>query len=66
LKNFHIIVPSLTLNFVEYLLDAKDRLDKKKKDGAAICDDGFAMGLFFFFCFNFFWKKNKMKFNKYN
>jgi WASH complex subunit 7 len=44
LKNFYIIAPALTLNFVEHLLACKDRLDKKRKDNAAFTDDGFAIG----------------------
>ncbi|KAK9889027.1 hypothetical protein WA026_004312 [Henosepilachna vigintioctopunctata] len=46
LKNFFIIVPPLTINFVEHSLTFKERLKKNKTD-AAFTDDGFAMGLAF-------------------
>lgn len=45
LKNFYVIVPPLTLNFVEHLILAKDKMTKKNKVGAAFTDDGFAMGI---------------------
>lgn len=45
LKNFYIIVPPLTLNFVEHLILSKDKMSKKNKIGAAFTDDGFAMGI---------------------
>ncbi|CAG0879275.1 unnamed protein product, partial [Cyprideis torosa] len=45
LKNFFVIVPPLTLNFVEHLIASKERMGKQKKDGALFCDDGFAMGI---------------------
>ncbi|KAM3964160.1 strumpellin and WASH-interacting protein [Aphomia sociella] len=45
LKNFFIIIPPLTLNFVEHMILSKDKMTKKNKVGAAFTDDGFAMGI---------------------
>jgi len=54
LSNFYIIIPALTLNYVEYLLTAKDRVLKKSSQlhsqaiesgGYVFCDDGFAIGI---------------------
>ena len=45
LKNFHVIVPALTVNYVEYFVAAKEKMTKKNKDGAIFTDDGFAMGM---------------------
>jgi WASH complex subunit 7 len=45
LRNFHIIVPPLTINFVEHSITCKEKMSKKNKVGAAFTDDGFAMGV---------------------
>lgn len=44
LKNFYLIIPPMTINFVESSLAAKDNMNKKNKSRAAFTDDGFAMG----------------------
>eukprot|EP00760_Papus_ankaliazontas_P025753 PhM_4_TR286/c0_g15_i1/m.80545/K18465/MRT43, SWIP; WASH complex subunit 7 len=46
LKNFYMIVPSLTLSFVEHISSCKERLLKKGKDDV-FTDDGFALGVVF-------------------
>ncbi|KAJ8262124.1 hypothetical protein GJAV_G00162500 [Gymnothorax javanicus] len=45
LRNFYMIVPPLTVNFVEHSISCKEKLNKKNKGGAAFTDDGFAMGV---------------------
>ena len=47
LNNFYVMVPPLCLNFVEYMISAKDKISRKNKIGAAFTDDGFAMGVAF-------------------
>ena len=34
-----------TLNFVEYSMNSKDKMNKKNKIGAGFTDDGFVMGI---------------------
>ena len=34
LKKFFIIVPPLTVNYVEHIISAKEKMSKKNKDGA--------------------------------
>eukprot|EP01111_Echinosteliopsis_oligospora_P016308 TRINITY_DN6722_c0_g1_i1.p1 TRINITY_DN6722_c0_g1~~TRINITY_DN6722_c0_g1_i1.p1 ORF type:complete len:602 (+),score=102.79 TRINITY_DN6722_c0_g1_i1:173-1807(+) len=49
LRNFYMIVPPLTLNFIEHILLSKDRLFKKTKnlgsEALVFTDDGFAIGV---------------------
>ncbi|GFT12835.1 WASH complex subunit 4 [Nephila pilipes] len=45
MHNFFVIVPPLTINFVEQSISSKEKLSRKNKFGAAFTDDGFAMGV---------------------
>eukprot|EP00111_Clytia_hemisphaerica_P017411 TCONS_00051483-protein len=45
LKNFFMILPPLTLNFIEFSMSCKEKVNKKNKIGASFTDDGFVMGL---------------------
>lgn len=46
LRNFSIIVPPLTLSYVDHMMQGKDALHKKGKK-ANFTDDGFALGVAF-------------------
>jgi WASH complex subunit 7 len=46
MKNFYIFVPALTINYIENISIAKDRLNKKNKE-SLFTDDGFAIGIVF-------------------
>jgi len=45
LKNFYLIVPALTLSFVESIGTSKERYNKKGKEEGGFTDDGFAIGV---------------------
>ena len=45
LKKFFAIIPPLTVNYVEHIIQAKEKMSKKNQDEAAFTDDGLAMGI---------------------
>ena len=45
LNNFFMILPALTVNYIEHITAAKEKIFKKNLDGAAFTDDGFSMGM---------------------
>ena len=46
LRLFYLIVPPLTINFVEHIVTCKEKLNKKNKQSeATFTDDGLAMGI---------------------
>jgi hypothetical protein len=44
LKNFYILVPALTISFVEHMLVQKEKIGKKGKNDGVFTDDGFVIG----------------------
>ena len=44
LRNFFAIVPPLTVNYVEHMIAAKEKINKNNFNGAAFTDDGLPMG----------------------
>lgn len=48
LRNFYVILPATTLNFVEYICICKEQLQRKSmKEANIFTEDGFAMGVVF-------------------
>lgn len=43
LHNFYILIPSLTLYYIEHSINSKEKMYKRSK-GAMFTDDGFAVG----------------------
>ena len=39
-----MILPAMCINFVEYMMVCKEKLNKNNLDGAKITDDGFPIG----------------------
>eukprot|EP01016_Furgasonia_blochmanni_P026262 TRINITY_DN2796_c0_g2_i7.p2 TRINITY_DN2796_c0_g2~~TRINITY_DN2796_c0_g2_i7.p2 ORF type:complete len:348 (-),score=114.55 TRINITY_DN2796_c0_g2_i7:2772-3815(-) len=48
LEYFYLIIPALTLNYVETMLVVKDNLNKKNSGEIYVSDDGFPLGLAYF------------------
>lgn len=45
LRLFYIIIPPLTLNYIEHIQKSKDKLLKKNNKDAFLSDDGFPLGI---------------------
>lgn len=45
LKLFYIIIPPLTLNYIEYIKKGKEKIFKKNNKDAFISEDGFPLGV---------------------
>jgi WASH complex subunit 7 len=50
LNLFYLMVPVLYINFIENMLVAKERLNKKNTTDCFITDDGFIIGIQYFLC----------------
>jgi len=48
LNYFFYLIPTLTLNYIDSLLIAKERIGKKNAVDAYISDDGFVLGITYF------------------
>jgi WASH complex subunit 7 len=48
LKLFYLIVPALSINYVEYVSRGKEQINKKLSSKAFLYDDGFVLGLSYF------------------
>jgi WASH complex subunit 7 len=48
LKQFYLVIPALTINYVEYMARGKEQINKKIAAKAFLYDDGFVLGLSFF------------------
>lgn len=48
LELFYMIIPALTLNFVNSFMQAKNTLATKNMNKVYFCDDGFAVGIAYF------------------
>jgi len=48
LRNFFVILPATTYNYVQHIIISKEKLVRKNKlEGATFTDDGFAMGVIY-------------------
>jgi WASH complex subunit 7 len=48
LKLFYLLIPALSINYVEYSTRGKEQINKKITTKAFIYDDGFVLGLSYF------------------
>uniref|UniRef100_A0A0K2V1R6 WASH complex subunit 4 n=2 Tax=Lepeophtheirus salmonis TaxID=72036 RepID=A0A0K2V1R6_LEPSM len=45
LKNFYLMIPALTINFIEHSISSKENILRNRADGGSFTDDGFPMGI---------------------